>query len=436
MRQMNGMRRGPYGPRSLSLLALTVLAYLNCNSARVPTEPVQAGKKHSSSNSGDTGSLPPAAPPRSLKRPEAIGAEKVLSGAIGSRQKRHARVLYDPIQRLFLVIHGNAQIGAIPVDENGDGAGAGVRLDQAPEWAATPQLVYDPDRNRFLALWYQSHDERSYDLMGRFLEVRNRSIQLTSLPFVVQGTLVSRATGPVGAAYVSSRKQFFVTWQNGGADVGIDGRFMSDSGRAAGDLLRIAGHNGDWFDEPAAAYSPESDRILVSYSYWSKGDVGEARYNMLDAGGIGNALVLRSVPGAGVACNQALWIPHRKKFVVAWSHDQYNVRYVSADGQAEPEGHFVFPGKPAYVEGMGFGYNAFTQSYMFVRHHESSYGNPAVEVYRDFTSSEEIMAIPSGGFGSFGPHVAGSTAGDRWLVVTARDYSRLLVRVIRTPLAM
>ena len=211
---------------------------------------------------------------------------------------------------------------------------SGTSIAQPPPGDYDPVLAFDPEMNRYLAVYSSSTAVFDTLIKGVFVEsdgVKGEPFDISSPNGVTYAHF-----GP-SVAYDSINRRFLVVWhtniESGSTGEDLNGRFVNQTGVVAGDSFSIINEAEDQ-DSQKIAYDGKNQRFLVTCLDYSTGN-SEVFGVLLDK----NGAAINSAFNISNTVSQEyepsiLYIDSREAYFVAWTDTSNNIvgKFIDKDG--------------------------------------------------------------------------------------------------------
>jgi hypothetical protein len=341
-------------------------------------------------------------------------------------------VEYDANNQVYLATRGyqGTVLGAFLRPDGTPFTGAFI-ITQATN-VTTSRVCFAAEANMFLVTWEQEPN----NIKGRLLRFAGGTPQFLSDIFLINESGPKSTEAAPSCAYSPETDRFLVTWAVFGASQDVHGQMVSLEGTLIGADIPIA-TTAAWESLPSVAYNPRQQEFFVVYTSETSGQVATGSRVQASTGNVVGTTPLYANMGLNNYPEVAYNSVNDEYFVVTW--------YLTQAGGGDVWGHRVSSlgvpiGDKIPVEanpffeggdGIGLSYNPATNSY-FV----ASQG-PSGEAIGTEVSA---LGVPSGVFRVtvladghkeiYQPQIAASPHRSQFLVVANVDFSRMAAQVI------
>jgi hypothetical protein len=352
-----------------------------------------------------------------------LGATTALNTVSGG--KRHTDAAFDPINNVFLAIHGSIPIGGAFISADGAQIGAPFKIVTTDLWTQTPSTVYSRDLGGFLVTWMDTrYDSRFSVLMGRLLRYTPSGVQFLTDEFRISSQFASQED-PAGVLYSPTSREFFVTWKQSDP-LTLKARRIGLSGEFLGPEFDVNSGYG-WREKQTASYNPDLNEYLVAHVYYSTEEGGVVKAQRVKAGTdvlIGPTFNI-STSTVPVNIPQVQYDTKLKRYMAAWFQGGFFTRAVSGDAVSFGPVNQIAPGFGSY-DGFSMAYNPVSGSFYSV-FHGSNAENFGAQITSDGRSLTVIQVTQSGAVnGNYNPRIAANTNRAEWLIVTTHDFNTVV----------
>ncbi len=335
---------------------------------------------------------------------------------------------YDPMQRRFLLVYGNAPIGGAVLDDDGVQVGDGFRLTDAPfaenNWTQLPRVAYGA--GGFVVTWHLS--------VGRSVVAQARRVAVGpggpsfAGPSVTLSELGTQQESPAAVGFSPRTGEFLVAW----AQQGLKVRRLDAAGAPVGPVVP-ASEEGVFVEQPSLAYHPGARAFFVVFMQAS-GMHARVLLQRLEDGSARPLGAARDLTGPleFAKITDADFDAHTGEVIATWYEVRNGQRGFAAQrfrGDGEPAGvaRPVFQPHHAY-DGYDLAWSPATGT-SFATFHGPAPEAFGAELDRDLGASTPFVVTASGARnGLFLPRVVAHPGRPWWLVFGSADYARVTVQ--------